>query len=388
MEAVSDLYMTTSKRDYYEVLGISRNASEEDIKKAFRKLALEYHPDRNRSEGAESRFKEVNEAYQVLSDSSKRAKYDRFGHDAVGPNGGRGFDGFDSAGGFGDIFDTFFGSGFGDVTGTRRNAPRRGNDMQAHLSITFEEAVFGVEKDVEIARIDVCSRCRGTRSEPDTVTTVCDNCNGSGQVRRSHQGFFDRFVQITPCSVCSGEGKIITSPCAQCNGAGRERRQRRLVVTIPAGIDDNTQIRLNQEGEAGFNGGRPGDLYVVLSVQPHELFERHGADIHYHLPITIPQAALGASLKVPTLSDDEKVVIEPGTQPGDKIRMRNKGIPHLRGSQRGDQIVTIDVEIPTSLNDEQRKLMTALAESMGDTNANSRDKGIFNKLKEVFGAPE
>ena len=269
--------MTTSKRDYYDVLSISRDASEEDVKKAFRKLALEFHPDRNRSEGAEGRFKEVNEAYQVLSDAKKRADYDRFGHAAVGANGGRGFDGYENFGGFGDIFDAFFGGGFGSQTRTSANTPRRGNDLQTRLTITFNEAVFGAEKDIDIQRIDVCDRCQGSRSEPDSDKTLCNNCKGSGQVRRSHQGFFGQFVQVTTCGVCSGEGKTtISDPCTQCRGAGRERRKRRLAVTIPAGIDDGTQIRLNREGEAGLNGGSPGDLYVVLDIQGHEVFPAVG----------------------------------------------------------------------------------------------------------------
>ena len=376
--------MTTSKRDYYDVLGITRNASEEDIKKAFRKLALEYHPDRNRSDGAEERFKEVNEAYQVLSDSEKRASYDRFGHAAVGANGGRGFDGFENFSGFGDIFDAFFGSGFGSQTRTRPNTARRGNDLQTGLTITFEEAVFGAEKELQLTRIDVCGRCHGARSEPDTTTSPCDNCRGSGQVRRSQQGIFGQFVQVTICGVCQGEGSRITDPCTRCSGSGRERRRRKLAVTIPAGIDDGTQIRLNREGEAGANGGRPGDLYVAIDVQNHDLFERDGTDIHLSLPISVPQAVLGATLKVPTLEGDEDLAIPPGTQPGATFSLRNKGVPYLRSRQRGSQIVTVQVSIPTALDNDQRQLIAALAESMGETNVGNGGKGIFDKFKDVF----
>jgi molecular chaperone DnaJ len=374
--------MTTSKRDYYDVLNISRDASEEDIKKAFRKLALEFHPDRNRSEGAEGRFKEVNEAYQVLSDAKKRADYDRFGHAAVGANGGRGFDGYENFGGFGDIFDAFFGGGFGSQTRTSANTPRRGNDLQTRLTITFNEAVFGAEKDIDIQRIDVCERCQGSRSEPDSDKTLCNNCKGSGQVRRSHQGFFGQFVQVTTCGVCRGEGNTISDPCTQCRGAGRERRKRRLAVTIPAGIDDGTQIRLNREGEAGLNAGGPGDLYVVLDIQGHEVFQRSGNDIHVSIPVSVPQATLGATIEVATLEGDQKITIPAGTQPGDQIMLKNKGVPHLRSNRRGDQIVTVRVEVPKSLTEEQRQLFAALSESMGDEGVGG--KGLFNKVKDVL----
>jgi molecular chaperone DnaJ len=374
--------MTTSKRDYYDVLNISRDASEEDVKKAFRKLALEFHPDRNRSEGAEGRFKEVNEAYQVLSDAKKRADYDRFGHAAVGANGGRGFDGYENFGGFGDIFDAFFGGGFGSQTRTSANTPRRGNDLQTRLTITFNEAVFGAEKDIDIQRIDVCERCQGSRSEPDSDKTLCNNCKGSGQVRRSHQGFFGQFVQVTTCGVCRGEGNTISDPCTQCRGAGRERRKRRLAVTIPAGIDDGTQIRLNREGEAGLNAGGPGDLYVVLDIQGHEVFQRSGNDIHVSIPVSVPQATLGATIEVATLEGDQKITIPAGTQPGDQIMLKNKGVPHLRSNRRGDQIVTVRVEVPKSLTEEQRQLFAALSESMGDEGVSG--KGLFDKVKDVL----
>ena len=374
--------MTTSKRDYYDVLGISRNATEEEIKKAFRKLALEFHPDRNRSEGAEDRFKEVNEAYQVLSDSRKRASYDRFGHSGVSGNGGRGFDGFDpGAGGFGDIFDAFFGEGFGAQTQARPNAPRRGNDLRASVTITFEEAAFGVEKEIEIERIDVCSRCNGSRAERGSASTMCSNCNGSGQVRRSQQSFFGQFVQVTTCGSCKGEGSVIDDPCSQCRGAGRERRNRKLAVTIPAGVDDGIQIRLNQEGEAGLNGGPPGDLYVVIRVQDHPLFERYDANVHLPLSISVLQATLGANVKIPTLDGEEELTIPPGTQPGDVFTIKGKGVPFIQSSRRGDQIVTAMIEIPTSLNDEQRRLFAELAESMGEKDIDGGGKGLFGKFQ-------
>ena len=379
--------MTTgSKRDYYEALGISRNATEEEIKKAFRKLALQYHPDRNRDEGAEDRFKEINEAYQVLSDSKKRAAYDRFGHSGVGGGAGRGFDGFDNfGGGFGDIFDAFFGGGFPGQAGARARAPQRGNDLRTGVTATFEEAVFGAEKEIEINRVDMCGRCRGSRSEPGSDSTMCGNCNGSGQVRRSHQGFFGQFVQVIPCNVCQGEGSVISDPCGQCRGAGRERRSHKLAVTIPAGIDDGTQIRLSQEGEAGLNGGPPGDLYVVIRAREHEIFDRDGTDIYLDMPISIVQATLGAKLSVPTLDGEEKLTVPPGTQPGDTFTLKGKGVPFLRSNRRGNQIVTAYVEVPTSLNDRQRRLFEELAESMGEKDLGSGGKGIFGKVKDALG---
>ena len=373
---------TTNKRDYYEVLGIERDASEEDIKKAFRKLALEFHPDRNRSEGAEARFKEVNEAYQVLSDSGKRSAYDRFGHAGVGANGGRGFDGYDNFSGFGDIFDAFFGSGFGSQARAAQNAPRRGGDLQAALSLSFEEAVFGVEKELELNRVDVCRRCRGARSEPGSHASSCQNCRGTGQVRRSQQGFFGQFVQVSPCGACRGEGEIISNPCTDCRGEGRLRRPVKLAVTIPAGIDKGTQIRLNSEGEAGMNGGGPGDLYVILDIEDHLIFNRDGNDIHYTLPISVSQATLGAKLKVPTLEGDRQIAVPAGTQPNDTISIRNKGVPFLRSNRRGDHIVTVQVQVPTSLSAEQERLFIELAKTMHEDAA--PPKGILDKMKDAL----
>ena len=373
---------TTNKRDYYDVLGIERDASEEDVKKAFRKLALEFHPDRNRSEGAEERFKEVNEAYQVLSDSSKRSAYDRFGHAGVGANGGRGFDGYENFGGFGDIFDAFFGSGFGSQARAAQNAPRRGSDLQASLSISFEEAVFGVEKDLELQRVDVCKSCKGSRSAPGSHSSKCGNCRGTGQVRRSQQGFFGQFVQVSPCGACGGEGEIISNPCSDCRGQGRARRPVRLAVTIPAGIDKGTQIRLNSEGEAGTNGGGPGDLYVILDIEDHDTFKRAGNDIHYSLPVSVSQATLGVRLKVPTLEGDRQITIPAGTQPGDAITIRNKGVPFLRSNRRGNQIVTVRVDIPTSLSAEQERLFLELSKTMDEDDA--PPKGILGKVKDAL----
>jgi molecular chaperone DnaJ len=378
--------MTTSKRDYYQVLGVSRGASDEDIKKAFRKLAMEYHPDRNKDAAASERFKEINEAYQVLSDSKKRSNYDTFGHAGVNTNGG-GFDGFENFGGFGDIFDAFFG-GSGRRSAT---AARRGTDLQVDITIDFEKAVFGAEEDIEIRRNEICSRCRGARSEPGTSPETCVQCRGSGQVRRSQQGIFGQFTQVSTCTMCRGEGSVITTPCSNCRSAGTEMRDRKLVVTIPAGIETSTQIRLSGEGEPGMYGGSAGDLYVVVRVRDHKLFRRRGYDIIYVQNINIAQAALGLTLNVPTLQGEEEIEIPRGTQSGDVIRLRDKGIPHLRNKRaRGDQLVTVIVETPKTLTDEQRELLTQLADTFDDGSGHTRKKpdGLFDKLKQSLGADE
>ena len=378
--------MTTSKRDYYQVLGVSRGASDEDIKKAFRKLAMEYHPDRNKDAAASERFKEINEAYQVLSDAKKRSSYDTFGHAGVNANGG-GFEGFENFGGFGDIFDAFFGGG------TRRSptAARRGADLQIDINVDFEKAVFGAEEEIEIRRHEVCSRCRGARSEPGSTPDTCSQCRGTGQVRRSQQGIFGQFTQVSTCTMCRGEGHVITVPCSQCRAAGTEIRDRKLVVTVPAGIESNTQIRLTGEGEPGMYGGPPGDLYVIVRVRNHKLFKRQGYDIVYIQHINIAQAALGLTLDVPTLQGDEEIEIPRGTQSGDVIRLRDKGIPHLRNKRtRGDQLVTVIVETPKSLTDEQRELLMQLAETFDDGSIpyHDRTEGWFDKLKQSLGADE
>ncbi len=377
----------TTKRDYYDVLGVSRRASEEDIRKAFRKHALEYHPDRNKSEGAADKFKEVNEAYQVLSDSKKRASYDRFGHAGVGGNGARGFEGFENFGGFGDIFDAFFGGGMG---GSRVNAARRGANLEYVLRLEFEEAVFGANKKIEIQRTEVCGECRGSRSAPGSSPLTCGNCNGAGRVRRAHQGIFGQFSQVAPCGTCRGEGQLITKPCEHCRGTGREAKRRRLEVGVPAGIDDGTQIRLTGEGEHGENGGPPGDLYVSIRVSAHEVFDRQGNDILYTMPINVAQAALGAKLDVPTLEADDglEISIPSGTQSGEVFRFRGKGVPHLRSNRRGDQVVRVVVTTPKSLTDEQVRLFQELEQSFGIQDADGHGKGWLGKIKDAFGSAE
>lgn len=378
--------MTTSKRDYYQVLGVGRGASEEEIKKAFRKLAMEYHPDRNKDSAAAERFKEINEAYQVLSDSKKRSNYDTFGHAGVDTNGG-GFEGFENFGGFGDIFDAFFGGG------TRRSArtARRGTDLQVNITVDFEKAAFGAEEEFDIRRNEVCSRCRGARAEPGTSPDTCVQCRGTGEVRRSQQGIFGHFTQVTMCSTCRGEGMVVTTPCSRCRGAGVETRDRKMAVSIPSGIESNTQIRLTGEGEPGVNGGSAGDLYVVVRVRDHKLFQRQGYDVLYVQRINIAQAALGLSLEVPTLDGNAEIVVPRGTQSGDVIRLRGQGIPHLGNKRvRGDQLVTVVVETPQSLSDEQRRLLTQLAETFDEGASHGRDRpdGWFDKLKHTLGGEE
>ena len=375
--------MTTSKQDYYDLLGVRQDASDEDIKKAFRKLAMEYHPDRNRREGAAEKFKEINEAYQVLSDAKKRSDYDRYGHAGVSGNGGRGFDGYENFSGFGDIFDAFFGG----ATRTRPNAPRRGADLKYAMTVDLEETAFGSTREVALQREEVCATCSGSRSKPGTWPRPCDNCNATGEVRRSQESVFGRFVQVVPCSVCRGEGQTIADPCDACRGRGRHSRARTLEVAIPAGVEDGVQIRLRGEGEAGHNGGAPGDLYVLIRVKPHKTFRRDGNDILYTLPINMAQAALGAKVTVPTIADgDVDIEIPAGTQTGAVFQLKSRGIPYIRSSRKGDQRVTVDVQTPKNLSDEQRLLFEQLAASFGDETAGSGspDKGFFDKLKDVI----
>lgn len=368
-----------TKRDYYEVLGVDRSASEEEIKRAFRKLAFKYHPDRNREDGAEEKFKEINEAYEVLSDPEKRASYDRFGH--LGAEGlGRGFGDFDIFRGFGDIFDAFFG---GTATAAKRG-PQRGADLHYGLTISFEEAAFGCEKEVEIRRIENCSNCHGIGSAPGSQPSRCPECNGTGQVRRVQRSAFGRFVNLTTCNRCHGEGRIITDPCPQCRGTGKEERARRIAVDIPAGVDDGSRIRLSEEGNAGSWGGPPGNLYIVLSVQEHPFFRRRGDNILYDLPINFAQAALGDEVEVPTMDSGVSLKIPPGTQTGKLFRLKEKGVPHLRGGGRGDQLVIVHVVTPESLSEEQRKLFQQLAKTLGPATIPKEQKGLFQKLRDVF----
>lgn len=367
------------KRDYYEVLGLDRSASDEQIKRAFRKLAFNYHPDRNKEDGAEERFKEVNEAYEVLSDPDKRATYDRFGY--AGEGFGRGFGDFDIFRGFGDIFDAFFG---GAATQTRRGGPQKGADLRYNLTISFEGAVFGCEEEIEISRIENCSLCHGVGSEPGSQPSRCPECNGTGEVRRVQRSVFGRFVNVITCNRCGGDGRIITNPCPQCRGSGKEEQVRRIAVGIPGGVDDGSKIRLSGEGHAGTRGGGSGNLYVTLSVQEHQFFKRRGDDIFYDLPINFAQAALGDEVEVPTVDSPVRLKIPPGTQTGKLFQLKEKGVPHLRGGGRGDQLVLVHVVTPEAMNQEQRRLFEELAKTMAPASMPKDEKGFFHRLKDMF----
>jgi len=364
-----------AKRDYYEVLELPRNATPEDIKKAFRKLALQYHPDRNKNADAADRFKEINEAYQVLSDPERKTAYDRFGHAGVQGDLGRGFQGFEGFGGLGDIFDAFFG-------GHARRGPRRGRDLESRAAVSFVEAAFGVEKEIELDRIEVCDRCRGNRAEPGTDLETCRTCRGSGQVRRVQRTVFGQFAQTTTCSTCDGEGHLVRSPCERCGGTAVLRQQRRLAVEIPAGIEDGSRIRLRGEGEPGEMGGPLGDLYVYVAVRPHELFRREGNDVLLSLELNIAEAALGVSLEVPTLDGRRELKIPAGTQTGQTFTIKGSGIPFLGdGRRRGNELVTVQVAVPRKISQKQR----ALLEELGGTLAtDGRSSGAGGDRKSTL----
>ena len=355
-----------TKRDYYEVLGVPRNASQEDIKRAYKRLARQYHPDINKSPDAEEKFKEINEAYQVLSDPQKRAQYDRFGHAGVGG----GFPGnvdFDFSGfpDLSEIFEEFFGFNMGGRQ--RRRRPERGRDLQVDVTITFEEAVFGTEKTLEIPRWEPCPRCHGTGAEPNTSPAVCPQCGGTGQVQQVRQSLLGRFVTVGTCPRCNGEGRIITTPCRECNGRKVVRRTRRVAVNIPPGVDEGTLVRLSGEGELGAYGGPPGDLYVRVHVQPHPLFKREGKNILLDLPINVAQAALGDEVEVPTIDGTTvKLSIPPGTQYGKTFRLRGKGAPDVHNpNRRGDMLVTVRVVVPKKLTPQQKELFQQLGATLG-----------------------
>ncbi len=351
-----------AKRDYYEVLGVSKNTTPEKIKNAFRKLAFQYHPDHNRDNGAEEKFKEINEAYEVLSNPDKRAAYDQFGHGGTEGLFGQGSQGFDF-GGFGDIFDAFFGRS----ATANRQAAQRGADRLHNLTITLEEAAFGVEKEINILRTEYCSVCQGVGAKPGSQPERCPECNGSGQMRRTQQSIFGRFTNVTTCPQCQGEGRIITDPCPQCRGTGKEKHQRSILVNIPAGVDDSSRIRLSGEGDAGTKGSPAGNLYLNLSIKQHELFQRDGDHVIYQLPVNFAQAALGAEIDVPTLEGSTNLKVPAGSQTGQVFRLKNKGITHLHGRGRGDQLVTLFVVTPDSLNKKQRQLFEELAKTMEPT---------------------
>lgn len=373
------------KRDFYEVLGVKKGASEDELKKAYRKLAKENHPDLHPGDKeCEARFKEINEAYEVLSDPDKRAKYDQFGHAAFDPSqgfgGGGGFGGFEGFGGFGDIFSDIFGGGFGFGGGGGRNpnAPRKGDNLRATVNIKFEEAAFGVKKDVFVSKIEQCHDCKGTGCAEGTTAEVCPDCKGTGTVMSTKRTPFGMVQSSEQCPKCRGRGKIIHSPCKTCRGIGSVRCQHKVSVSIPAGIDDGQTISLKGQGNAGLNGGPAGDLLITVLVQPHARFERDGASILLDQEISFAQAALGAEVEVPTLDGKVKLNIPEGTQTGTTFRLKGKGVPFLRNGGRGDQFVTVNVAVPRSMTSTQKNALRRYAETMGET---VEQKNIFGKHK-------
>jgi molecular chaperone DnaJ len=374
-----------SKRDYYELLGVARGANDDEIKKAYRRLAIQHHPDRNPGDRqAEEKFKVCNEAYQVLSDPEKRAQYDRFGHAAFqGPQaGGGGFGGFDFSQGFEDVFSDIFGDFFGTGRGRSKARNRRGDDLRYDLEIDFEDAHRGAERVIKVARLAQCEACNGSRAVSGAGgLRTCPNCRGTGQVR-TQQGFFSI---STTCAQCRGEGSIISDPCPKCQGQGRVRKLQSLSVRIPPGVDNGSRLKLRAEGEAGFGGGPAGDLYVVIHVREHAIFARQDNDVIVEVPVSFPQAALGADIEVPTLDGKVKFKIPAGTQSGKVFRLKSKGFTDLHGYGRGDELVKIVVETPKRLSARQRELLEEFAKISGEDVNHPLAKGFVDKLKEMFG---
>ncbi len=373
---------SVSKRDYYEVLGVSKDASKDELKKAYRKLARKYHPDVNKEEDASDKFKEAKEAYEVLGDDQKRAQYDQFGH--TGPQGqgfgGGGF-GAEDFGGFGDIFDMFFGGG-----GRRRdpNAPRQGADLQYTMILEFEEAIFGKETDVELPKEETCETCDGSGAKPGTKPKTCTHCNGSGQLNVEQNTPFGRVVNKRVCNHCNGTGKIIPEKCQTCGGDGKVKKRKKIHISIPAGIDDGQQIRISGQGEPGVNGGPAGDLYVVVQVKSHEFYQRDGDHIFCEMPITFAQAALGDEIEIPTVHGKVKLKIPAGTQTGKTFRLKGKGAPNVRGYGHGDQHVKMRVITPTNLSDEQKDLLRELNEISGNESTDENGNSFFQRVKRAF----
>lgn len=368
------------KRDYYQILGVSRNATQQEIKSAYRKLAVKYHPDRNPGDPtAEEKFKEAAEAYAVLGDPEKRAQYDRFGHAGVG---GGGFEGFDADifADFTDILGDFFGFDLFGSSRRRRGRPHRGTDLRYDLTIDFEDAVFGTKAKLRIPRTQPCDHCQGTGADPAHGTAVCHACGGHGQVR-FQQGFF---VISRECTTCGGSGRIVKEPCPQCKGQGRVQKERVLEIKVPAGVETGTRLRLPGEGDAGFQGGPPGDLYVVIQVKDHPFFRRQGDDLYCEVPISFPQAALGCEIKVPTLEGDQRLRIPPGTQSGTVFRLRGKGVVNLNGMGRGDQLVKVVIRTPKKLSRKARELLEQLAEELGSAEQEEPSEGFFDRVRDIF----
>ena len=371
-------------RDYYDILGVSKNASQDEIKRAYRKMSKKYHPDINKEPGAEEKYKEVQEAYETLSDDQKRAAYDQYGPDGANGFGGQGgFGGFDGGAGFGgfeDIFSSFFGGG-----ATRNpNAPRQGDDLQYRVNLSFEEAIFGAEKEVHYNREATCKTCSGSGAKPGTSPVTCGRCHGQGVINVDTQTPLGMMRRQVTCDVCHGTGQEIKEPCQTCHGTGHEKQSHKVSVKIPAGVETGQQIRLAGQGEAGFNGGPYGDLFVIINVNPSDKFTRDGSTIYYTLNISFVQAALGDTVEVPTVHGNVEMTIPAGTQTGKTFRLKGKGAPRLRGGSQGDQHVTVKIVTPTKLNDAQKEALLAFAKASGDEKIAPQKKGFFNKVKDAL----
>ncbi len=369
--------------DYYEILSVSRDASKEEIKRAYRRLARKYHPDVNKEAGAEERFKEINRAYEVLSEPETRARYDRFGEAGVAAGAGAGFQDFSDIGGFADIFETIF-SGFGGMgsqTAARRRGPVRGDDLRLDLKLEFREAVFGGEKEIRIPHLEACQVCNGTGAKPGTGARNCTTCGGTGQVRRATRTPFGSFAQVSVCPTCNGEGRVIEQKCSTCGGAGRKQETKKLKITIPPGVDNGTRLRVSREGDAGVRGGSQGDLYVYLFVEPDKKFRRDGINIHSEIMISYLQAILGCRLKVNTVDGTEELIIPAGMQPNTVLTLENRGVPKLGNPvSRGDHLITVKIEIPTRLSAEERELLEKLAKIKGESTGKGGIEGFLGGL--------
>ena len=380
----------STKRDYYDVLGVGKSADASEIKKAYRKLAMKYHPDKNPGDKeAEEKFKEINEAYEVLSDETKRRNYDQFGHEGVngqgfggaGGFGGQGFGGFDDI--FGDIFGDMFGGGFGGGSRQRRSGPERGADIKQRISISFEEAAFGKKVQVKINRSEECDQCHGSGAKPGTSKKTCPTCHGSGQVQSVQRTPFGNIASTRTCSTCNGEGEVIDSPCTKCHGKGSIRKTKTIEVDVPAGIDAGQMIKLSGQGELGTRGGPRGDLYIEVDVKSHSIFTREGYDVYLEMPITFAQATLGDKIQVPTLDGKVEYEIPEGTQTGTVFRLREKGIPKLRGNSRGDQYVKVIVDTPKKLNEKQKDLLRQFAAECGEE-VHEKKSSFGKKIENLF----
>lgn len=372
------------KKDYYEVLGVSRTATADEIKKTYRRLARKHHPDVNPGDD-DARIKEINEAYEVLSDAEKRSMYDQFGHSAVNGGAGPGYGGFTvDFGGFGDIFDMFFGTG-GRGAAREGSAVERGSDLRYDLELTLEEAATGVDKNIRLTRPESCETCHGSGAAPGSKPETCPMCHGAGQVRQQQQTFLGTQIRIAACPKCGGEGRIVTDPCKECGGQGRVRRTSEKPIHIPAGVDDGTRIRIPGEGEAGLRGGPPGDLYVITHVKPHKVFERRGNDLWREITVSFTQAALGATVKVGTLLGEESLNMAEGTQNGEVYTLRSMGMPDPRSNRKGDLNVVIKVKTPSRLSDGEKELLRRFAELRGENIEIHEDKGFFERVKDVLG---